>query len=128
MINLSEVVAGATCRAKDVPIREVADGIRIYRKTVKEADLLKYAKSCLLEALHDFQQLEEREFSLLLTSKAGNEADSLKAVVKYVDGWQVGAKADYICHAQDKIRTAFAILQYMGIANEEKEFSNFLLK
>lgn len=127
-MNIQKIVEGAICRWQDVPVHEVAGGIRIYRKTVKEADLLKYAKTCLLEALASLQQVEGREFTLLLESRAGSEADDLKAVSKYLSGWQVGCNGDFIAYSQDRIKTAYAVLQYVGAIQEEREFSNFLLR
>lgn len=130
-MNLQKIVDGAICRYKDVRIMEVDGGVRVYRKFVRNEDLISFAKSNLLQALEALSTVEGRQKITQLSSRGGHEADSLRAVAMYLRGGQVGINEDYISFAMDKIKQSYALLVYMGIVGEDEKvntFSNYLLK
>ena len=130
-MNLQKIVDGAICRYKDVRIVEMDGGVRIYRKFVKNEDLISFAKSNLMQALEALSTVEGRQKTVQLSSRGGHEADSLRAVAMYLRGGQAGINEDYVSFAMDKIKQSYALLVYMGIVGEDTEvntFSNYLLK
>ena len=85
-MNLQKIVDGAICRYKDVRIVEVDGGVRVYRKFVRNEDLISFAKSNLLQALEALSTVEGRQKITQLSSRGGHEADSLRAVAMYLRG------------------------------------------
>ena len=94
-MNLQKIVDGAICRYKDVRIVEVDGGVRVYRKFVRNEDLISFAKGNLLEALEALSTVDGRQKTVQLSSKGGHEADSLRAVAMYLKGGQAGINEDY---------------------------------
>ena len=130
-MNLQKIVDGAICRYKDVRLVEVDGGVRVYRKFVRNEDLISFAKSNLLQALEALSTVEGRQKITQLSSRGGHEADSLRAVAMYLRGGQAGINEDYISFAMDKIKQSYALMVYMGIVGEDEKvntFSNYLLK
>lgn len=130
-MNLQKIVEGAICRYKDVRIVEVDGGVRVYRKFVRNQDLISFAKSNLLQALEALSTVDGRQKITQLSSRGGHEADSLRAVAMYLRGGQAGINEDYVSFAMDKIKQSYALLVYMGIVGEDEKvntFSNYLLK
>lgn len=130
-MNLQKIVEGAICRYKDVRIVEVDGGVRVYRKFVRNQDLISFAKSNLLQALEALSTVDGRQKITQLSSRGGHEADSLRAVAMYLRGGQAGINEDYVSFAMDEIKQSYALLVYMGIVGEDEKVntsSNYLLK
>lgn len=130
MIDVSKLVLNAYANRHEVPIMDLGDGYtKVYRRTIKDADLLKVAKEKLVDAL-----------TCLSYEDAMNESQKLPCEVDTVHGALVSIlgnhltiqstqDAQYRARAFDRVKEAWAILAYVvGDEVIENEYSNYLLK
>ena len=133
MLNLYEIVEGSIKNYEQVTIKELEDGrVQIYRRKIKQENLLDHARVKLLDAmdgLKTLNQMSEAESLPIYRTDtvAGRKAEMLANHLTLEDNHFDGILA----RVQDRIREAYAILQYVqgGDSVEfRKEFSNYLLK
>lgn len=133
MLNLTKIVEGAILNYEQVSIKELEDGrVQVYRRKIKQENLLDHARIKLLDAMDGLKTLnsmvEAESLPIYRTDTvAGKKAKILANHLTLQDTHYDGILA----RVQDRIREAYAILQYVqgGDSIEfRKEFSNYLLK
>ena len=133
MLNLAKIVDGAILNYEQVTIKELEDGrVQIYRRKIKQENLLDHARVKLLDAmdgLKTLNQMSEAESLPIYRTDtvAGKKAEMLANHLTLQDNHYDGILA----RVQDRIREAYAILQYVQGGDNEglrKEFSNYLLR
>jgi hypothetical protein len=133
MLNLTQIVEGSIKNYEQVTIKELEDGrVQIYRRKIKQENLLDHARIKLLDAmdgLKTLNQMSETESLPIYRTDtvAGRKAEMLANHLTLEDNHYDGILA----RVQDRIREAYAILQYIQGGDNEglrKEFSNYLLK
>ena len=133
MLNLAKIVDGAILNYEQVTIKELEDGrVQIYRRKIKQENLLDHARVKLLDAMDGLKTLnsmvEAESLPIYRTDTvAGKKAEMLANHLTLQDNHYDGILA----RIQDRIREAYAILQYVQGGDNEglrKEFSNYLLR
>ena len=134
MLNLAKIVDGAILNYEQVTIKELEDGrVQVYRRKIKQENLLDHARIKLLDAMDGLKTLnqmmsEAESLPIYRTDTvAGRKAEMLANHLTLEDTHYDGILA----RVQDRIREAYAILQYVQGGDNEglrKEFSNYLLK
>lgn len=133
MLNLAKIVDGAIINYEQVTIKELEDGrVQVYRRKIKQENLLDHARIKLLDAMDGLKTLnsmvESESLPIYRTDTvAGRKAEMLANHLTLQDNHYDGILA----RVQDRIREAYAILQYIQGGDNEglrKEFSNYLLR
>lgn len=133
MLNLNQIVEGSIKNYEQVTIKELDDGrVQIYRRKIKQENLLDHARIKLLDAMDGLKTLnsmvESESLPIYRTDTvAGKKAEMLANHLTLQDNHYDGILA----RVQDRIREAYAILQYIQGGDNEglrKEFSNYLLR
>ena len=99
-----------------VPIKEVNGGIKVYRKTLKDDEVLPHVQALLLDALkrvHDLQKQEEQK--VVGTNLPATIADALLAIKQESALFTTSSTNDYhrITRIIERLTEALAILQYV---------------
>lgn len=114
MITPHQIGVRAMAGAEFIDIRDTGDGIRVYRKNIKDADVIPHCQTLLMQALHDIAVLNG------ITEKQipANVDKSLEELAREffhrdTEEWTVGTGFDHAAQITAKVGEAFAILSYV---------------
>ena len=112
-----------------VPIKEVNGGIKVYRKTLKDSQVLPHVHNLLMDALrrvHDLQEQEGRQ--VIGTNLPPTIADALLAIKQESALFTTSSTNDYhrITRIIERLTEALAILRY--IAGDEIFLTEYVKK
>lgn len=114
MITPYQIGVRAMAGAEFIDIRDTGDGIRVYRKNIKDADVIPHCQALLMQALHDIAVLNG------ITEKQipANVDKSLEELAREffhqdTEEWVVGTGFDHAAQITAKVGEAFAILSYV---------------
>lgn len=99
-----------------VPIKEVAGGIKVYRKTLQDEDVLPHVQALLMDALRRVHDLQEQEGQKTIGNNLPATIDEALLAIKQESALFVTSSTNNyhrVTRIIERLTEALAILQYV---------------